>query len=605
VRSEVRSKRRMRDLVLALSAATAALSILAAPAASAQAISIPAYKITSDLPPTGVPSDGPSTLQAGANPDAGSYSTFSYSSTTEDLKTALTNFAPGLLGNAEAAPKCSEADLQAGGASCPAGSAIGTSRFDAQISANGAPAGSFPGTVYNAEPLGSEPGRLGIVTPTPIGTLVASIPFTITPRGASDYGLTGTLTDVPRLPPNPPFPDLQVAGLSFLITGSTNNYVRNPTSCGDHVSTGQAIGWDDPTVVDGPSYTFTTTGCEQLAFSPSVTVQIGDRGSTKQNSYPPLVIKITQPAGQADQKDNKITLPPELNSNNQAFKLCTQAQASADACPSDTQFGGVTAKSPFLSESLKGPVYLVEQSGQSLPGLLLDLKGRVNVKIQTKTQLVNGRQIQSLATNTPQLPISELTVALDGGKTTGVFQNRSDLCFRGSSTSKFNSVNAFAKLGGWNGKSTADTKLSAQVVGCGPGVSGKVSGPTGSSPKLTVKTEKHPGDPNIKELTVKLSRNLSLVRSRLDNSSGSASRLGGEAFDYVNRRTLKVSGLPSAGASKLTLRLRRGAIRVSARSRQLLRRGKRRNFSVKVTQTPVSGAATSTRTNFRAKGKRR
>jgi len=192
-------------------------------------------------------------------------------------------------------------------------------------------------------------------------------------------------------------------------------------------------------------------------------------------------------------------------------------------------------------------------------------------------------------------------VALDGGKTTGVFQNRADLCFNGSSTSKFNSVNAFAKFDGWNGKSTADAKLSAQVVGCGPGVSGKLSGPTGSRPKLTVKAEKHPGDPNIKELTVKLSRNLSLVKSRLGNSSGSASRLGGDSFDYVNSRTLKVTGLPSAGASKLTLRLRNGAIRVSERSRELMRKGKHRDFSVKVTPTPVSGSGTSTKAKFSAK----
>jgi hypothetical protein len=95
------------------------------------------------------------------------------------------------------------------------------------------------------------------------------------------------------------------------------------------------------------------------------------------------------------------------------------------------------------------------------------------------------------------------------------------------------------------------------------------------------------------------------VRSELDNSSGSASALGGESFDYVNRRTLKVTGLPTAGASKLTLRLRKGAIRVSERSKDLLRRGRSRTFSVKVTQTPVSGAETSTRENFRAKRKRR
>ena len=36
-------------------------------------------------------------------------------------------------------------------------------------------------------------------------------------------------------------------------------------------------------------------------------------------------------------KGNKITLPVELNTNNPAYKLCTQAQADADNCPADSQ----------------------------------------------------------------------------------------------------------------------------------------------------------------------------------------------------------------------------------------------------------------------------
>ena len=62
-------------------------------------------------------------------------------------------------------------------------------------------AASLAGTVYNAEPIGNEPGRLGVVTPTgPSTRLVSSIPFYITPRGGGDYGLTGVLSDVNRLP---------------------------------------------------------------------------------------------------------------------------------------------------------------------------------------------------------------------------------------------------------------------------------------------------------------------------------------------------------------------------------------------------------------------
>jgi hypothetical protein len=587
--------------------AVAALLIPAAPAAAgpaaAPAVSITAYKITSDLPAFPlVPTNGPSTLLAGANSNSGSYTTFAYTNATEDLLTALTNFAPGLLGNPESVPKCSQEALEAGGADCPAGSAIGTSRLDAVVAGTTFTAVSLPGTMYNAVQLGNEPGRLAVVTPTPFGPLVSSIPFEITPRGGGDYGLTGTLTDVSRLP-SPPFPaDLQVSGLSFVINGATNKYVRNPTSCTSNVSTGQAIGYDDPTVVDGPAYVFPTFGCDQLAFDPQITMELGDAGTTKLNGYPPFSFKITQAAGQSDIRGTKVTLPVELNTNNTAYKLCTQAQADADACPADSDFGGVVAKSPFLAEPLVGPVYLVQQSSSSLPGLLLDLHGRVHVKLQTTTQLVNGRQIQSLILNAPQLPVSEFTVGLNGGKNTGVFQNRSDICFRGGSTSKFNSVNAVVKSYGWSGKNTADTKVTATVHGCGPGVKDSMSRARRANPRLKVEVTKHPGSPNMKELLVTLGRNLSVVRDKLE-SGASASAISGATFEYVSRHSFKVAGLPAAGVDKAALRLRGGAVKVSKHSRGALRKGRSRTFRVKVKQTPVSGAATSTRSSFRVKGK--
>jgi hypothetical protein len=572
-------------------------------------VSVTSYKITSNLPAYPLtPGNGPSTLQAGANADAGSFTTFSYPHpSTEDLKTALTNFAPGLLGNPEAVPKCSEAALQAGGATCPAASTIGTSRLDVIVAANGAPFAipSFPGTVFNAEPLGNEPGRLGVVTPTALGTLVSSIPFEITPRGASDYGLTGTLTNINRLS-SPPFPaDLQVSALGFVLNGSINNYVRNPTSCIAGTATGQAIGWDDPTVVDGPSYTFTPTGCDSVPFTPTVAMQIGDRGSTKQNGYPPFVLTIKQPSGSADLRTTKLTLPTVLNTNNSAYKLCTEAQAAADSCPSNSQFGFSVAKSPFLAEELRGPVYLLSQTGRALPGLLLDLKGRAHVKIRTTTSLVNNTQIQSLATDSPQLPVSELRIALNGGKNTGVFTNRRDLCFKGNSSSKFRTVNAVSKLEGWNGKSTGDVKFAASVLGCGPGVSARLSRATSSRPSLGVTVTKHTNAPNMKEIELTLSSNLRLVKSRLSGgATGTAAvDLGGANFSYVSSRKLKVTGLPATGSSKVTIRLRRGAVRVSERSKDLLRRGRSRRFRAKAKQTPVTGSATSTRARFTVKGR--
>ena len=151
------------------------------------------------------------------------------------------------------------------------------------------------------------------------------------------------------------------------------------------ISSGEAIGYNDPTTITGPPFTFTTTGCDTVAFAPDRVDEVGDRGTTKFNGYPPLTFKISQPAGtQADIQNVKVLLPIELNTNNPAYKLCTQAQADADACPANSKFGGAIAKSPFLQDTVSGPVYLIQQTASSLPGLLIDLNGRVHVKIQTR-----------------------------------------------------------------------------------------------------------------------------------------------------------------------------------------------------------------------------
>jgi hypothetical protein len=575
-------------------AAIAALA--AAPSLAAAAVSSTGFQITSNMPlRPAVPDPGPSTVVAGSHPSAGSFSTFGYPDPAEDLKTAIVNFGPGLLGNPESVPKCPTAALEAGGAACPPGSLIGSSRLDISTGE------SFGGELYNAELVGNEPGRLAAVTNAgpPLGTIVSSLPMTVTPRGGGDYGVTATLTDISRL-----VPGVQVTALGFVIKPSTG-YVRNPTSCELNVSTGRGAGYDDPAFVDSPPYGFNTTGCEHIPFAPKVSVTVGDRGSTAFNEFPPFVFKFTQAAGEADVMGNKVTLPIELNSNNTAYTLCSPAQAEADNCPAASKFGWVTAHSPFLSGAAQGPVYLFQQTVTSLPGLLLDFRGRVNVKVLTNTSLVNRKQIQSLVLNAPQLPVSDITVALDGGRKTGAFLNREDLCFKRDSTTKFNSVTGLVKSYGWNGKQTADQKYVAAVNGCGPAVRASLTGATGSRPRLSITVITHPDALSFKELEVRLGKNLSVSRARL-GSGGTVSASGpATSLEFVGRHEFRVVDLPAAGARKVTIRLRPGAVRASQKSRKSLRRGKRKSFSVRVSPTPVSGKGTATESKFLVKGKRR
>jgi hypothetical protein len=102
-------------------------------------------------------------------------------------------------------------------------------------------------------------------------------------------------------------------------------------------------------------------------------------------------------------------------------------------------------------------------------------------------------------------------------------------------------------------------------------------------------------------LEVTLGSNLSLVKPALDSGGSVSVSATGASLQYVSSHKLKVTGLPNAGAGNVTIKLRNGALRLSKRSRSILRRGKGKNFTVEVTPTPVSGKGTTTKTKFRVK----
>ena len=122
-----------------------------------------------------------------------------------------------------------------------------------------------------------------------------------------------------------------------------------------------------------------------------------------------MTVRVTQQPGEAGILGNGVTLPFEIGPHLAALgTVCTNAQLAADACPAGSKVGTANATSPFLATPLNGPVYLAQQQGVVIPGLVADLKGRVPIKIRIATSILGGRLIKSTVTDVPDLPVGQL-----------------------------------------------------------------------------------------------------------------------------------------------------------------------------------------------------
>jgi hypothetical protein len=561
--------------------AASALACTAAAAALAPATALATHHVTAFSLTVADP-------QAGASVNASSSTSLSYDNLTEDVKKTIGHFAPGLLANPETVPHCPQALYLAD--ACPADTLIGSA--EAQV--NGLL--TETGRIYNQELLADEAGRLGIIVDSATGKLFLTAPFYVRTNG--DYGLDGILDDIPRLTAGS-----QITKLSFTLFGTVQgrNFTRGPTSCSLKVSTGEAFGYEHTDAVSGPSSSYTPTGCEKLPFKPTFAISVGSQGTTGFNDHPPLSVAVTQQPGEAGVLGNGVTLPVELTPNVAAFQtLCSEAQLAAHACPPGSHVGGAHATSPFLATPLDGPVWLVQRTGSVLPTLVADLQGRVAVKINIVNSILGGRQIKSTVANVPDLPIGSFTLALDGGKK-GVLLNKRDLCFADGSSSRFRTLAAGVSFSGQNGATTNSTPRIA-VDGCGPGASASLKRAR-SRPRMKLTVERHPDAGKIAKVELVLPRELRLVKRKFRRGASArlSASLSRRSLEVRSARRLQVNGIPKQGASKLVVKLRRGALRATGKLRRALQRKRSKKLRLKVVATDTAGKRFTTRVSVRAR----
>jgi hypothetical protein len=534
----------------------------------------------------------PASTQAGASVNASSSTSLSYANLTEDVKKTIGHFAPGLLANPEAVPHCPQALYLAD--ACPPETRIGDAEADIQVFPG--PPVTERGRIYNQELLGSEAGRLGIIIDTAPSKSFLTAPFFV--RTDGDFGLDGVLDDIPRVAPG-----VQVTRLSFTLYGTVGgrNFTRGPTSCSLKVSTGDAFGYEHTDSVGGPSSSFTPTGCDTLPFKPTFAISLGSKGTTGFNKNPSLRVTVTQQPGEAGVLSNGVTLPAELTPNVAAFgTICTATQLAAEACPAGSKVGGARATSSFLATPLVGPVWIVQQPGVVLPGLVADLKGRVPIKVNIGTSIIDGRQIRSTVSNVPDLPIGSFSLALDGGSE-GVLTSKSDLCFASDSSSTFRTLNAAVTFGGHNGANVSSSPR-IEIEGCAPSVDVSLRRAGQAKPKLELDIDRHPDAEKIGRAELVLPRELRLVRSRVDQGATAEAsvRLGRSSFNVKDRRTLEIS-LPRGGTDKVALTLRRGAIKPSGKLRKKLRAGRRPRLRFRLVAFDTAGQRLVTRASVRTR----
>jgi hypothetical protein len=380
----------------------------------------------------------------------------------------------GLVGDPNAVPQCSQqAFLEGEDLNCPVDTQVGTVKpffYGAFHSA------VYP--VFNLVPPSGEPAELGFSV-SGIGRVTLFFHVRVNQRG--EYGLTASLNGIPETGPlqgailtlwgvpSDANHDLEREGTvgeggqgnsEFCkplveFEGGVETQERCPSDApakpflslpGQCRASGLSFGiqtdsWESPGQFQtfSPEPEITTTGCEQLAFTPSLTLT----GETTQADTPSgYTIELHVPQNEApsglatpDLRKAVVTLPEGIvvsPSGANGLQGCAQQQFALGSltpasCPPQSQIGTVKITTPLLSSSLEGHVFLAEpvcapctstqaQEGKLLRLLLQAQGSGVTVKLEGAASINQSTgQLTVTFQESPELPFEAIKLTLNGG----------------------------------------------------------------------------------------------------------------------------------------------------------------------------------------------
>jgi hypothetical protein len=373
-----------------------------------------------------------------------------------DIEVALP---PGLIGNPTAVPYCTQTQFEANKAEgCPPATQVGIVYVYLYEGGVGGTDQASP--VYNIQPPTGEPGELGFTI-----AHLAHIPILFHVRSDGDYGVTADLSTINQYvtvrmafmslwgnPSNEAHDPLRISAFENCFNGCPSGmplpkpFLRMPTSCptgslpialaGDSWQTPEPAPFAHLEGLAIPGM----TSCDQLGFEPSIAVSADTHHAGEPVAYT-VDLKVPQneePEGLAtpDVHDAEVSLPEGTTISPSAangLSSCSEEQfglkvRSAGHCPAESRLGSVNITTPLLASQVKGNLYAGEPecspctpadtaSGRMLrvfleaeaEGVIVKQAGHARINQAT------GR-VTTVFKDTPQLPFSELEVALEPGE---------------------------------------------------------------------------------------------------------------------------------------------------------------------------------------------
>ena len=407
-------------------------------------------------PPAGQPFE-PGFDAGSQNNAAGRFSPFAMRLTRRDGDQDMTRFdatlPPGVVAKLAGVDKCPDAQIALAKAktgkaeqaspSCPLNSRIGGVKGGAGV---GSQLTYVPGDVYLAGPFGKAPlSAVAIVPavagPFDVGTVVYRQALLVNPR-------TGVVTADGAL--SDPLPHI-LAGIPLRVRDvqvriDRSSFTLNPTNC-EAMATKASIwgGGANPfSLLDNAPVArlarFQAADCASLPYKPRLKLKL--RGGTRRGAHPALRTIFEPRAGDANSELVRVRFPRSAFIDQSHFRtICTRVQFAADSCPPDATYGQVRAFTPLLSDPLEGPAIL-RSSDNDLPDLVFDLHGLVDFEAVVRIDSIRGG-LRATATDLPDVPVSKVTIDMQGGKK-GLFVNSRNLCAAKN--------RATVRLDGHNGK---------------------------------------------------------------------------------------------------------------------------------------------------------